>query len=724
MAGMFGALAPNFTGQSMGGTNAGMYASPTLPTDFLRDRLRQIIGDRYADRIVDTGPTGFMAHNADMIPQGAMQTAAGIRSGNTAMTGMGMAGLALGALPLPPGVGKVVGGIAGDVAKDAGMFGITKIAQDAAQDAVPSANATLASVAKPVTGKSADALAAFKKITGRDYGTAATDIPLVGRGDITLPPGRTLSGIQDHVDELTNDVKQWNNPQRRMWYENSGNAINTATGKNAPMAERLTYGISKTSQGTPVLDNAAYAIKGHNQAMVGDPVKTGRFPAVMGSAIQDAYDTGDTAALGSKIGGYQSGFRSSWVPDLNNAGANDLHNMRWFGHEGFDGTPTTGHHNYDRIVRSAITDRLNSEGYDAGLGAWNPGQVQAVGWAKARAAGGVPEDQAGYDIANAFKDRTARLTYETAPGLTTNHMPEYHAAPYADKQAYHDAINQTLTDNQGRDIITSHMGLLTMPTEHGTGVFQGAASPGSHAQALVGQAPGGWKNGIDPASKELLDASEAVRGILLRQDAVAYHHPVFPENGLTGNNTNLFDVRTGASMTPQEAMDVSAALKSRTGTDFHSPIFTQNGYRFINHPEASGVSNKAFQGHLQNALTDVYGPQSGGDIKVVMGHSEGNYIPNDWSKNGAQDYLSVLRGARPDVQRRAAELLSTLGPRVSSVEDSFAKSHGWTPDKATRAWEGLDTPQVSSIGSMPAPWDHPPPSVSNGLFGSQLRQPQ
>lgn len=226
MAGMFGALAPNFTGQSMGGTDAGMYASPTLPTDFLRDRLRQIIGDRYADRIVDTGPTGFMAHNADMIPQGAMQTAAGIRSGNTAMTGMGMAGLALGALPLPPGVGKVVGGIAGDVAKDAGMFGITKIAQDAAQDAVPSANATLASAVSPTKRLSQAFNDAIDNHAGLGYADRAANsraaiqtlAPHVGmRKDNTLVPllGKNAKLMKAASGEGMDDLKPITLPDGR-----------------------------------------------------------------------------------------------------------------------------------------------------------------------------------------------------------------------------------------------------------------------------------------------------------------------------------------------------------------------------------------------------------------------------------------------------------------------------------------------------------------------------
>jgi hypothetical protein len=70
-----------------------------------------------------------------------------------------------------------------------------------------------------------------------------------------------------------------------------------------------------------------------------------------------------------------------------------------------------------------------------------------------------------------------------------------------------------------------------------------------------------------------------------------------------------------------------------------------------------------------------------------MGKNDGFYQSNDWKKNGAEDYLQGLRALRPDIQRRAAELLATLGPSISKVEDGFSKTHGWTPDKSTRVWE-------------------------------------
>ena len=49
--------------------------------------------------------------------------------------------------------------------------------------------------------------------------------------------------------------------------------------------------------------------------------------------------------------------------------------------------------------------------------------------------------------------------------------------------------------------------------------------------------------------------------------------------------------------------------------------------------------------------------------------------------------LASLNTRRPDVQRRAAELFATLGPRISAVEDRFAKQFGWNLYRANQLWE-------------------------------------
>jgi hypothetical protein len=59
----------------------------------------------------------------------------------------------------------------------------------------------------------------------------------------------------------------------------------------------------------------------------------------------------------------------------------------------------------------------------------------------------------------------------------------------------------------------------------------------------------------------------------------------------------------------------------------------------------------------------------------------------DWGKDKGHGYLEMVHRLKPDVQRRVSELLATLGPKISAVEEHFARKYGWTPDRASRVWE-------------------------------------
>jgi hypothetical protein len=90
-----------------------------------------------------------------------------------------------------------------------------------------------------------------------------------------------------------------------------------------------------------------------------------------------------------------------------------------------------------------------------------------------------------------------------------------------------------------------------------------------------------------------------------------------------------------------------------------------------------------------------------------MGYNDGFYHPNDWSQ-GPNGYIQGLAALRPDLQRRSAELLASLGPRIGEVEDATAARHGWTPDRASRIWEwhpALSDPSLQVNPGQPHwPW--------------------
>jgi hypothetical protein len=50
-------------------------------------------------------------------------------------------------------------------------------------------------------------------------------------------------------------------------------------------------------------------------------------------------------------------------------------------------------------------------------------------------------------------------------------------------------------------------------------------------------------------------------------------------------------------------------------------------------------------------------------------------------KDNGHGYLEVVHGLKLDVQRRVSELLPTLGPKISAIEEAFARKYGWISNR-------------------------------------------
>jgi hypothetical protein len=489
----------------------------------------------------------------------------------------------------------------------------------------------------------------------------------------------------------------------RDWYAKSGQAILAAAG-NPEAADRFAAALAVSSPRTSVADNAAKAVTLWNQAMTGEPVLAvgGQGGRQIGARAAPLLYQG-APITGEKTGPFHTALGLTWNPDpQGHPFVNDIWNMRAaeyppeLGAEKdaayYTGAPSLGQHNFTRILADRAADVLNARtGED-----WRPEQIQAAVWAGKKAdVEGTPVGDAAFNFADALKSRFAQQSWESAPGETAAaHLPEYHQAAPIDQEAYHTAIRGVLEDPQGRDLIT--------PSFQGPGVFEGRVRPGSQAQSLAGAAlQGGYLGGVDPSTRDLLTAAEATRGLLLRQDASAWHMPAYRES-LKPGDSNMVDVDIGRGLDAAEARAVVEAMHQTTGSDFFSPIATQNGFRLLNVPAVSGIKNIDFQKHVAKALdsADFAGVDK---AELTPAFADNGYLTNDWGKQGnGQGYLEAIAGTgRPDLQRRSAELLAALGPRVSQIEEHFAQTHGWSPDRGTRVWE--TSPQIQQYGVVPNP---------------------
>lgn len=122
----------------------------------------------------------------------------------------------------------------------------------------------------------------------------------------------------------------------------------------------------------------------------------------------------------------------------------------------------------------------------------------------------------------------ALLSWEAAPGLTSDRLPGFHNASFDQRQEYQRAIEKLLVAPDGGDVLAEGLGLDTKPSFEGIGVFQGRVNPGMQAQAATNL------NDLSDDTKAKLNACECLRGLLLHQDAVAWHKPRFLPQHLKG----------------------------------------------------------------------------------------------------------------------------------------------------------------------------------------------
>jgi len=540
---------------------------------------------------------------------------------------------------------------------------------------------------------------------------------------VTAPSAiRTAPDIDREVERLV--AAATTGVEGRPWYSESARGWHEAVGGDLEATKKAINVAAVTSPQTPVHQNAMYAVRGWNQAAVGDPIHTGNFYTARSKDVSDIL-YGNMTPETRKIGAFGINQVKQLEPSVRDDITNDIQMMHGGGFTSWDkktgqevpfrGTPTVGEDNYVRVMTQAAQRELNRRGIDTG--GWTPEQVQAAVWTAAKMdKEGTAPGVAAQNFATGLNELMAQQSWESAPGKTSNHFPEYHAAPYDEKQAYHAAIRGALIDPQGHDIISRHVGMLTGQSVDAPGFYKGVMSPGTQSRAAVDRI----KEGLDPASFELLNTTEIIRAALLRQDAYGHHSPKFLAN-LPYKQTNMLDARIGRPLTPEETEHVAKLVAAHTGSDFFAPIGSPTGVRFLNVPEYSGVPNRVFNDKVHNALAE----SNLSDVDLVGAHAITGYGENDWSVNPhGQSYLSSLYRGRPHLQRAAEEIFSTLGPKIAAIEDEFARQNRWTPDRSTRFWEapgfrkayeGVETPNPRR------PWiSRPGPDEPGGVLPGLL----
>ena len=324
-------------------------------------------------------------------------------------------------------------------------------------------------------------------------------------------------------------------------------------------------------------------------------------------------------------------------------------------------------------------------------------QVQAAIWVGIRGELlGLETDSRGeypaQDYIDAMQDSLAQLSFETRPGLATNHFPETDPRNNPDIKIVeladlHSRLSQAVLGDNGGDAIAQGLDLVSPDLFEAPGSFveegQMTVSPGTQLETYAPQAKGGPKN-LDPNTRDLLDGYAMAVGILFKQNSVGWHRPYFKDSLSTKeSNGALIDI--GRTLTYEESelsTDIIIDVFGLTGGDAGGGVADRRGLRVINWFGEKGKTNAEFHrkmGEVASRLGDALGLET---IKVKQFKAESNLIENDWSvdKNG-EGYLRELEGRRPDIQRRVKDIVTQLYPAVADAETDIAERYGWTANK-------------------------------------------
>ena len=224
------------------------------------------------------------------------------------------------------------------------------------------------------------------------------------------------------------------------------------------------------------------------------------------------------------------------------------------------------------------------------------------------------------DYIDAMQDSLAQLSFETRPGLATNHFPETDPRNNPDIKIVeladlHSRLSQAVLGDNGGDAIAQGLDLISPDLFEAPGSFveedQMTVSPGTQLETYAPQAKGGPKN-LDPNTRDLLDGYAMAVGILFKQNSVGWHRPYFKDDLSTKeSNGALIDI--GRTLTYEESelsTDIIIDVFGLTGDDAGGGVADRRGLRVINWFGEKGKTNAEFHrkmGEVASRLGDALG---------------------------------------------------------------------------------------------------------------------
>ncbi|BAQ89986.1 hypothetical protein [uncultured Mediterranean phage uvMED] len=498
------------------------------------------------------------------------------------------------------------------------------------------------------------------------------------------PAGTTspqkLAAIQRRLREYAERGAEY-----RMWYEDTNEFVRRQTENRPGRIDQYGATAAITSQGTSVPANATMAMKGYNQAISGNPVATGRFPATQSPAIEAVF-SGESPPLGPK----REPFFQALVQDPSRLRqTNDIRQARAFGYQNADGTTFDGglsdaQHRFmdeetDKLVQFARENKLG------GVDDWNRDRVQAAIWIAQKA------EEEGTTIAEAgrmFQDFTpqALVRTEAAPSTGLNHLAGLQKDPQMLAQ-FSAAQDELMRTPGGLDYITAQSGAMSDPMYTGAGMYEGASNPGVGIPVSVGKSDveGAALNPvtgerltaqtIDPASRQVVEATAAMQGLLRAQDTVGY---TMLTDAPKAAARNALDVNLGRTINREELLELEQRVNASLGEGNLILLHSENGVQIVTPTDDALVKlsagtpqgkTPAWQKELGKIVEDVL-PVKSKKYQLNTGRLVGD--DTQWSYRPSQ-YLGPIEAVGPEMRGLLDQGAAKIAPELEKLDAALVK---------------------------------------------------
>lgn len=493
----------------------------------------------------------------------------------------------------------------------------------------------------------------------------------------------------------------------KLWYEKSSKAVLDLVGGDKAEAEKFVGLLAIYSQGTEVGVNTGFALEAYYQWKAGLPIKTGRFPT------EQTKKANLWLKEGKDWGGIKTNnFYVDLMEEINPAHVDDSHATMdmWmalaydYGMKVLDQGPKYAFaktmteliakdlswkpHQVQAAIWSSIKTRIEATEkervalerktgiqIDNGDGTWSYAKGREYDHFRLAHKLGMklqitPEEIAakGFNYEDALNQRMIQMSWEATPSVTAGTIPGIHKATLPQKMEYLESVAKALTEN-GKNLIAEAVGLHSPPTLFGVSAWEGQVGAGAQSFLPAPVLGTKGKRSVLPIARNLLNDYSALMGLVLKQDAVVWHHPVYDDIQARANGVELV---TNRALTAAEIELLYPRVYAKFGTWEIAPGYTASGVKLLNFVE--GLDNKTFQKGMQEIIDSLPEDFGGGAADFKSFRSDGDYISNDWKRSpSGEDYIETLRARRPDLLARAADLRA----RVETVDREFDKKYGW-----------------------------------------------